>query len=355
MKRTYKLFKLFLPIILALTAISSIVGVFIFTLTFNPSSGINFLQAAPIITLLLIAISVIVSICFVFKIKHTHVTKIRRDSNILKFSSVLAFVVVFALTIFDFYVLLYSGTVVNPAKVFKVLRIIAAIPFLIYIIINALPKRMFRQKIVVPNTLQYIASIGAIVWALFSILAIWFFESSAYIFFKVEHTLFYALFTLFIVTEVKAQLIKPSVKLHIITALLLFTIAFPFAFAIVIGNINDIAITKISLFEYLTAMALSIYAISKVYAYQYTIKFVMDTERTSSAHSHHHHHHHTKSVNEGVEETSKEEKITEDVSVNEDIPAQESEAQSVKAQNVTPFQKAKSYPKSKSSKKKKKK
>lgn len=353
MKRTYKLFRLFLPIILALTVVSSIVGVFIFTLTFNPTSGINFLQAAPIVTLLLIGISVVVSFCFVFKIKHTYVTKYRKDSNVLKFSSVFAFVVVFALTVFDFYVLINSGTVVNPAKVFKVLRIIAAIPFLIYIVIYALPKRMFRQKVVIPNSLQSIASIGTITWALFSILAIWFFESPAHIFFKVEHTLFYALFTLYIVTEIKAQLVKPSVKLHIITALLLFTIAFPFAIAIIIGNINDISVTRISLFEYLAAIALPIYALSKVYAYQYTIKFVMDTERTSTR-THHHHSHHTNSIKENDEGVN-EEVISEDVATEEASPIKENEAQNVKIQNVTPFQKTKSYPKSKSSKKKKKK
>ena len=88
----------------------------------------------------------------------------------------------------------------------------------------------------------------------------------------------------------KKKLLLVATILCVFTVLL-FTVSFPLTLSIVIGNVDNLTHTGISLFEYLAALALCIYAVSKVYAYKYTIKFVMDTEKSSTHHSHKHRRH----------------------------------------------------------------
>lgn len=372
MKQTYKLFRLFLPIIVAVVIIASIIGIFMFTFNYRYDPlypvGIRFTQAAPILMFALMGIALCLSVVMLIKVKHTHITKMRRDSSVLKFASALAFVVIFILTIYDLYVLLASNAALTPAKIFKVLRILAAIPFLGYLVINVVPKRMFKRRIYIPEAIVNICAIGAVTWALFGLLAIWFYEGGGYIYFKIIHTLFYALYTFFIVCEIKAQLIKPSVKLHIFSALLLFTISFVLATSTVVASfMMDMGSgNRISNFELVTSIALCIYALSKVFAYQYTLKILMNTGSSSSRrhrhHRHHHHHHSTEAVTDtAVAVKTVDAADTVEDAVDNHAPEvaeeeiQANESASKHSSIASPYQKGKNYPQSKSSKKKKKK
>ena len=377
MKKTYKLFRLFLPLITSVSVLGAIIGIFmfIFNYRYDPVGhvyGIRFNQAAPILMFALIGIALILSVVMLVKMKHTYITKMRRDSNVLKFASALAFVVIFILTVYDLYVLLASNATLSVAKTFKVLRIIAAIPFLAYFVINVIPKRMFKRRIFIPETIVNICAIGAIAWALFGLLAIWFYEGVGYSYFKIVHIIFYVLFTFFILCEIKTQLIKANVKLHMFSALLLFVVSFVLTTSTVVASfLTDVAGNPISNFELVTAIALSIYALSKVFAYMYTLRISMNTGSGTSKHKHHRHHHHhhhhhsSESVAEAVNESSDANTtvITEDLAddvIEEDATteevASEEAAISTKPSPISaPYQKGKNYPQSKSSKKKKKK
>ena len=343
---------------------------FMFNYRYDPVGhvyGIRFNQAAPVLMFALIGISLALSVTMLIKMKHTYITKMRRDSNVLKFASALAFVVVLILTVYDLYVLLASNATLSVAKTFKVLRIIAAIPFLAYFVINVIPKRLFKRRIYIPEAVVNICAIGAIAWSLFGLLAIWFYEGVGYSYFKIIHIVFYVLFTFFIICEIKTQLIKVNVKLHIFSALLLFVISFVLTTSTVVASfLTDVSGNPISNFELVTAIALSMYALSKVFAYMHTLRISLNTGSGTSKRRHHHHHHHHSSEGATVEASNSvsEEAIKAEEANNddtdevieevilEDVVTEETQPVNKPAPIIAPYQRGKNYPQTKKKKKK---
>ena len=283
MKHTLKLFRLFLPIILGLTLLSVLLGIFMLAFNYTEEQGIYFKAAAPILFLAFVAISIGVSIFFICKVDHVYISKTRQDCAFFKFASVFALLVVLTLTIYDLSIFL-QVPVLDTARIFKVLRLIASIPMIGYLFISVFPKKILRRKIEIPSGLKITCGIGAIVWSLLGLLAVWFYQSNGQTYFKVTHIVFYILLTLYFLFECKNQFIKPCSKLLITSSLILFVTSTCFSlstiFGIVIGKVQSMSNIGISEFELVTSLAFAIYALSKVYAYRTTLKYVIDTHIT---------------------------------------------------------------------------
>jgi hypothetical protein len=283
MKQSYKLFKLFLPIILGITALATLLGIFMLAFNYTDEQGIYFKAAAPLLFFAFILIAIGISIFFVCSLEHVYVSKTKHDCPFFQFASVFVLLVVFALAIYDLSTFLQYQTL-DTARVFKILRLIASIPFIGHLLISVFPKRIRRQKIEFPRWLVTVCSIGAIIWSLFGLLAVWFYESQGYTYFKVTHILFYTLMTLYFLFDAKTLLIKPSSKLLILTSLTLFITSVSFAlstiFGIVIGKVVSMQPIGISEFELICSFAFALYALSKVFAYKSTLKYVIDTNIT---------------------------------------------------------------------------
>ena len=284
MKQTHKLFKVFLPIIMGFTALATLLGVFMLAFNYNSAEQvIYFRAAAPILFFAFVIISIGISVFFVCSMEHVYVSKTKHDCPFFQFASVLVFLVVLTLTIYDLSTFLkYSG--LDAARMFKILRLIVAVPFLGHLLINVFPKRIHRQKIEFPGLIKIICSISSVIWCLFGLLAVWFYESNGLTYFKVTHVVFYTLMTLFFLLEAKNQLIKPSSRYLILSALFLFVTSFAFSlstlFGIVIGTVVSMQPIGISEFELICSFAFSLYALSKVFAYKTTLKYVIDTNIT---------------------------------------------------------------------------
>ncbi|MBQ4585771.1 MAG: hypothetical protein IJA82_06150 [Clostridia bacterium] len=283
MKQTHKLFKLFLPIIIGFTLLSTLLGIFMLAFNYTDEQGIYFKAAAPILFFAFVLISIGISIFFVFKIDHVYISKTKHDCPFFQFGSVLVFLVVFALTIYDLATFLQYQTL-DTARIFKILRLIVAVPFLGHLILSVFPKRFRRQKIEIPRWLRLVCSVSAVVWCLFGLLAVWFYESQGYTYFKVTHIVFYVLMTLFFLLEAKNMFVKPCSKLLILSSLMLFVTSIAFAlstiFGIVIGKVVSMQLIGISEFELICSFAFALYALSKVFAYKTTLKYVIDTNIT---------------------------------------------------------------------------
>ncbi|MBQ7760979.1 MAG: hypothetical protein IJ400_02880 [Clostridia bacterium] len=283
MKQTHKLFKLFLPIIIGFTLLATLLGIFMLAFNYTDEQGIYFKAAAPLLFFAFILITIGLSIFFVCKVDHVYIVKTKHDCPFFQFASVFAFLVIFALTIYDLATFLQYQTL-DTARVFKILRLIASVPFLGHLLLSVFPKRIRRQKIEIPKWLRVVCSISAIVWCLFGLLAVWFYESQGYTYFKVTHIVFYTLMTLYFLFDAKNQLIKPCSKLLILSSLFLFITSASFAlstiFGIVIGKVVSMQPIGISEFELICSFAFSLYALSKVFAYMTTLKFAIDTSTT---------------------------------------------------------------------------
>ncbi|MBQ7906369.1 MAG: hypothetical protein IJ309_00185 [Clostridia bacterium] len=298
MKKTYRRFKLFLPIIAGLVVFTTLIGIFMFAFNYLDSNphGIHFSNVSPILFFVFLAITIGFSIYFVLSNKHIYITRTKNDSGFFKFSSLFAILAVITLSCYDLWALLQYGQGLDMARIFKVLRLIASIPAIVYLVLNALPKRINRQNVVIPELPKKICSIAAILWSAFGLLAIFTYSNpQQFVFFKVMVIIYYILLTLYFLFDAKNSFISPNAKLNIVSAIILFIVSFAFTvsalFGIIIGKIDMISDigrlhVGISEFELVCALALGLYGFAKACEYATTLKYVIETESVSQYKQH---------------------------------------------------------------------
>lgn len=318
MEKVYTLFKKYLPIILIVSSIALVFGLLSLIYYYNESTvSISFKNVVPIFTVILATIAVIVSILFTSKVDKLHITKIKKSFGLCKFASLLVATLAAALFFFDFF-----RFVLNPGQFssLRIIRLLVFIPFIAYIVINVIPRKIKRKRVELPGWLKPISAISTIIWSILGLLMIYFWdELPTTNIFKLIFLFYYIIVILFFMFEIKFELLTPCVKGYIITALLLFVYTFavigPLMIAKFLGRLTAV---KISEFEIFLAFALGIYAFAKLMAMQQTMHFVMKKgARSHGHHRHHHHHQHTdKPVTEGDNAT------TADVATTDTTPAE---------------------------------
>ena len=292
MEKIYNLFRKYLPIVLAVSSIALVFGLLSLLYYYNESTiNIDFMNVVPIFTVILTAIAIIISIVFTSKVDKLHITKIKKSFGLCKFASLLAATLAAALFFFDFF-----RFVLNPGQFssLRIIRLLVFIPFVAYIVINVIPRKVKSRRIELPHWLKPTTAICTIVWSILGLLMIYFWqELPTTNLFKLIFLFYYIIVTLFFMFEIKFELLTPVVKGYVITALLLFVYTFaiigPLMIAKFLGRLTEVTISE---FEIFLAVALGIYAFAKLVAMQQTMRFVMKNSGTSTKHHHRHHHHH---------------------------------------------------------------
>ena len=300
MQKIYNLFRKYLPIVLVVSSITLVFGLLSLIYYYNESTvSIDFKNVVPIFTVIFMAIAVLTSIIFSLKVDKLHITKIKKSFGLCKFASLLAATLAAALFFFDFF-----RFVLNPGQFssLRIIRLLVFIPFVIYIVLNVIPRKIKTRRIELPHWLKPTAAICTIVWSILGLLMIYFWpELPTTNLFKLIFLFYYVIVTLFFMFEIKFELLTPVVKGYVITALLLFVYTFavigPLMIAKFLGRLTEVTISE---FEIFLAFALGIYAFAKLVAMQQTMRFVMKNNGTSHEHRHHHHHHHHKHTDKPV-------------------------------------------------------
>lgn len=307
MEKTYNLFKRFIPAVIILASVGLIFSLFTLIYYYNPAlKSIEFKNVIPIFTVLIFASAVIVSIVFTVQTKKIHITRIKKTSSMSKFAALLSVALGTALFLYDFIAFVIYPSTTSPLKI---LRLLVFIPFIAYLVIQIIPTKIKKKHIHIPNWTRVATSICAITWCILGLLAIYFWTGLEITnVFKIMHMFYYVFAVLFFLFEIKFELVsQKSHKGYLLSALVLFSYTFITSGAIIItkflGGLNEI---NISDFEMFMPLALGLYALSKMIAIQYTIKFVIAKEKqTIHEHKHHHHrHHHSHRKDESQSELS---------------------------------------------------
>ena len=297
MQKTYLIFKKFLPIILAVSALALIFGLLTMVYYYNDATmSIAIKNVIPIFTVGLIFISLALSIVFTAKVHNTGISKIKKSFPICKFTSLLAATLAAASFFFDFF-----RFVDQPGQfsVFRVVRLIIFIPFITYLVLNVIPRKIRRRPITLPDWLKPLTSIATLVWCLLGLVMIYFWQSTSYSavlgttnIFRIAFIIYYLFVTVFFAFEVKYELISSAPKGYVLFSTLLFVYSFTVIGPIMLKTvlIESSNLGSISLFEIFLAFALGLYALGKMIAMQQTMRFVMK-KHGNSGHSHKHHHH----------------------------------------------------------------
>ena len=310
MERVYNLFKKYLPIILIVSSVALAFGLLSLLYYYNDSTvSIAFKNVIPIFTVLFIVIAIIVSVLFTSKINRLHISRIKKSFGLCKFASLLAATLAAALFFFDFF-----RFVISPSQFssLRIVRLIVFIPFIIYIVLNVIPKKFKKRRIELPTWLKPTTAVCTMIWCVLGLLMIYFWgELPTTNLFKLIFLFYYIIVALFFMFEIKFELFSPVAKAYVIFAAILFIYGFavigPLMLAKFFGRLTAVTISE---FEIFLAFSLGIYAFAKLMAMQQTMQFVMK-KNGHSHHGHHHHHHHKHTKNTDGAETVKEDDASE--------------------------------------------
>ena len=294
MKKTYDLFRKYILIILILAFIGVIFGTLSLIHYYNDNTmSISFIQPIPIFAITFFALTVCAYVILAVKTPSLHVKRLKRDSGFSKFASALAAALVAALFLFDFVRFISPGTSLMTTKI---VRLPVSVPFIIYFVIELIPSKIKRKKISIPSWLPPLCSFCAVAWCIVGLLSIYFWSGVGSLpttnFFKITHMLYYLVAAIFFLADFSFSHLGKGHRLYVLSAFTLFTITAIFTGSTTIAKFAGLLThMNISQFELVTAIAIGIFALSKMLAVPFTIKYVMKREG-SSGHSHHHHHHH---------------------------------------------------------------
>ena len=296
MEKNYALFKKFLPLIITLAVVGLLFGVFAIAYSYNRALiSIDFTDVIPVFWLGFMGLSYVVSFIFTFRVKTMHIKRLKKNSSFSKFAAILAAGLVTALFLFNFFQFVQQKFQL-PA--FKIIRLLFSVPFIAYLIIGIIPKRFRRRNIKLPKWLLPIAAVGALAWCVLSILAIYFWSGEGALpttnFFRLTHMLYLVLATLFLLAEIGFEMFSKGHRFYILSASCLFVTTAIFTGSTTVGMFfgkisSEMSISAIEIFA---GVALGIYALSKLFAIQYTMKYVIKQQKSGNSHRHHHHHHH---------------------------------------------------------------
>ena len=292
MEKTYSAFKKFIPIILVLSLLSIIFGVFTLLHYYDKYTiSIQFSNVIPIFAIIFTVLTVVAYIILAVKTPTLHVKRLKRDSGFSKFASALAAAFVTALFLFDFIRFVSPSTALMTTKI---IRLPVSIPFIAYFVLELIPSKIKRKKISIPSWVPVLCSLCAIAWCVIGALSTYFWSGLPITnFFKISHILYYILGALFFLADFAFNHFGKGHRLYIISAFSFFAIVAIFTGSTTVGTLAGwLQDMTISQFELVTAIALGIFALSKMIAVPYTIKYVLKREGRNSHRSHHHHHSH---------------------------------------------------------------
>ena len=304
MKKTYNfLIKSLIAIIIG-AILTTAIGVIALALGYNDAtSWLRLRGTCTIIFAIFGAATACYALYMSFKAEHIHIEKIRRGSGFLKAASFLAFAIIFFIFGFELVKVIvasYKESFSEFFSIWRILKFIFALPCAFHFLFMALPSKHKRKKIVIPKPLLYITSVGTVLWAIFGLLAAYFYTNLTTMnILKIWHILTFLVFTVFFLFEVKFEHLKPSPRIYIFISLITFITSMAFSLTAILGLMFGIipSSNSFSAVELISALSVGIYALSRVYAIADTMKYVMHT-RDSSSHSskfdgHRHHHHHS--------------------------------------------------------------
>ena len=308
MKKTYNFLRKSLLFVIIGAIATSAVGVVALALGYNNTTSWLQLKGACTIIFAIFGLATVGFTAFVsIKAENIHIEKIRKSSGFVKLTSFLAFAIIFFIFGFELVKTIlasYKESFSSYFSIWRIMKFIFALPCSLHFLFMALPSKYKRKKIVIPKPLLYITSSSTVIWAIFGLLATYFYtQLTTMNILKIWHLLTFLVFIVFFLFEVKFEHIKPNPKAYIFVSLMAFIASMAFSLTTIIGLICGIipASKSFSAVELTSAFVVGLYALSRVCALIGTMKYVLVT-RDNSSHSskfdsHHHHHHSSHSDN----------------------------------------------------------
>ena len=287
MKKTYRFLRKSIFIILAELVFVALLGSVSFGYLYDISTDtLEFPHVITVLFAIMVVAAIATSVYVCIKSKTIGVSRIKKTNKFILFADGFAVVMMLAFFIYECITsMTYVGSGKGAIVFFRVSRWILSVPALGYFIIQALPKKIRRIKIVVPNYLKLITSVCLILWCIFGVFTTYFATHLANQkdVTKISMMFVYVIISIFFILEGEFELIKTRHKPYMIMAFVTATASFAFPFAISIAKIFKPAMAweGLSQPELLVSFAIGVYALAKMFALVSTMGLVIENSHGS--------------------------------------------------------------------------
>ncbi len=280
MKKTNKLFNIFLFVSLGLTIFATVFSILSLCLTYTETiANIKVTNVFSLIFITFTTLAVAIPIAQSIVIKDFKITRAKNNMVFLKVASVLLMVALLALALYDF-IAFCKGLSSKPSTfaTWKFFRIFITFPFVISLVLSLFPQAR------TPSFVRYCCALTPVAWALFSVLAIYFHQGPTPVpeFFRITFSIIYIFASLFFLYDFKWNNMESSTRIYValvsIFTIFTFIISVSSIIFLVVDETNDTN-TVINVIEILTSIALSLYGLSKLIAFKRAVAITAKNEK----------------------------------------------------------------------------
>lgn len=285
MKRVYDFFKNFYWLPIIGVALNIIFGLVAFGLDYS-NEQFSFPGVGSVLFALFLVSSLGFCVFFAYRTRHLHITKIRNQaSNFMKLASWLSFAIAILFFIFETAKLIATPYLENPSAFTfpRIARYILSLPLSAYFFFEAFPTKIKKTKIVIPNFVKYILSTCTILWGVFSVFHMYFYENlSTTNMLKNWQIIYYLVLTLFFLFEAKFKFVNQKGFTYMLFSSITFILATTFSLIVILAlSFSFLPLDYSECFteiEYVTAFIFGLFAMARLHTTKRTMKHIMDND-----------------------------------------------------------------------------
>ncbi len=284
MKKTNKLFNVFLLISLVFTVLGTIFSLLALFSTYTEAeANIKTTSFASILFIVFASLSFILTIAQAIVIKDYKVTRAKDNMIFIKVASAILILALLVLVLYDF-IMTLVGISSSPVRfeTWKFFRIIVSFLFIASLILT-----IFQEKIKVPSFVRYACALGPVAFCLFSDLAIYFSPGPGTVpeFFRITFSVAYIFGALFALYDFKWNTLGSSTKIYVLLTTFFVSFGLMISFSSIIfiffGNLTS-GHAIVNLFEAFVLLLFSIFALSKLIALKRAVSITAKSEPEKS-------------------------------------------------------------------------
>lgn len=281
MKRTNKLFKLFIPLLLLSTLLATVFSSLALCKTFyEDTSNINMKSPYAIFFVIFVLIALVLPAVFAILFKDLKITRTKRDLPIIKLAASILLVSVIAFEVYD---MIFMGKI--GFEIWRFFRLLISFLLLLHLVFSILP-----AKANIPPFAKYCANASMTIFCILSILSIYFYGGATPIpeYFKILFIMAYSFLTIFFLYDFKWKIMVTNPRAYVAIASMAFVFPAVVSITSLIGIIarSDIfpqSTVVISVFEMVLLLAFSFVCLAKVFAFKITVNHVIKASEEHQA------------------------------------------------------------------------
>ena len=279
MRRTYRIFKYFFPVMIGVFAVTSIIGAVAFSLAFDTEAlTLDYNSVIVSVFMVLIAVSVIASAVLGVFLRKLHFERIKKHTRLTSFCGFFAAIMAFGAFLQDIIDMIVSD---KDFSVIGIIKLVLTLVVCAYFAIEALPRFINRKWVVIPLPIRQGLSAASMLWAVLGIFDVYFTPAEGLLTTSFIYNIKIVAYTataMFFVFEAIREFAKPRYGMLVFSCLFTSAISFALSASMILAllmgflHMDQMGYT---LFDHFFTVGIGLFSMSRVYSILKTLRLTI--------------------------------------------------------------------------------